>query len=91
MSTQSTLIGSIRALQKETEPFWIELSNGRVIQIYHPATVAINETAVGILWTDTGFEMIRPEAITAVGNGIHAKELEKREKRLAEFKARLPE
>jgi hypothetical protein len=91
MSTRSALIGSIRALQKETEPFWIELSNGRVIQIYKPATVAINETAVGILWTDTGFELIRPEAITAVGNGIHAKELEKREKRLAEFKARLPE
>jgi hypothetical protein len=29
----------------------------------------------------SGFELIRPGAVTAVGNGIHAKELEKREKR----------
>jgi hypothetical protein len=69
--------------QQSPEPFAIELSNVRVIQIYGRYSVATDENGhgtVGILHGDDAFEVIRADKIVAVSSGVHPVEKERMEK-----------
>jgi hypothetical protein len=79
------MIEQIRRLQMATpfEPFAIELTSGRVIQIYVPWNIATEEGAggaceglIGILHDD-GFELINAAKIVAVSAGVHPVEAER--------------
>lgn len=86
MSKGEITIGSIRALQKEASNFWMELSSGRIVQIYSVASVATTEEGVGILWERGAFEVIAADQIIAVGKGMHAETEERIKKRMAEWR-----
>ena len=85
------MIEQIRHLQaaKPFEPFALELSSGRVVQIYDPHHVATTEVygqrrgnpMVGILHHDGYFELIAASQIASITAGEHPKvkaELEQR-------------
>jgi hypothetical protein len=84
------MIPQIRSLQRQPEEdsLWIELAGGRIIQVYQASTsIATTEEVIAIL-RQTGVELIQAAQVTAVGGGIHAKELEQLEKRKAELISR---
>jgi hypothetical protein len=68
------MIDQIRQLQKQSEPFAIELTSGRVIQIYEPHSVATDENGhgtVGVLHGNGAFEIIPVAQIVSVSVGVH--------------------
>jgi hypothetical protein len=65
---RAPILDQIRTLQKSTENFYIELDNGRIIQVYEPASVATSEDCLGILSNRSGFEIIAAEHIVAVAS-----------------------
>jgi hypothetical protein len=68
------IIGQIQGLQKTSDNFWIELSSGRIAQVWHSKTgVATTGHIIGLL-NDGGFELIQAEQVVSVGEGIHAEE-----------------
>jgi hypothetical protein len=80
------MITQIRELQKEGAEFAIELSSGRVIQIYDPWMVASNKSqkfvgdeggTVAVLHPGGGFEVIAAKQIVAVTKGVHYQEKER--------------
>ena len=82
------MINQIRELQarRPFQYFALELSNGRVIQIYDPYCVATDEGSaakVGILHGDS-FELISVDHIVSVSVGVHPTE----EERLRNFRAK---
>jgi hypothetical protein len=82
---RAPILDQIRALQRSAANFYIELDNGRIVQVYEPATVATTEDCLGILSNRSGFEIIAAEHIVAVGSGVHPTEEEKRRQRLTEL------
>lgn len=83
-ATINPIIRQIRALQQSDRDLWIELSNGRLIQVYAAKTsLATTDSIIGILDGD-GFDLIQANQVVSVGGGFHAKEVERREKRKAE-------
>jgi hypothetical protein len=65
------IIEQIRVLQQKGEDFWLELSNGRIVQLYTKFSLASTSAMVAVLY-DNGFELIVAEQIVAVGPGVHA-------------------
>jgi len=72
------------------EPFSIELANGRIIQVYDPFSVATirpdgpdNDALILVLHPDR-FDLIMANQVTGLSAGIHAKETEARQARIAE-------
>jgi hypothetical protein len=77
------MITQIRELQKLGAEFAIELSSGRVIQIYDPWMVATEKNqqyvgaedgTVAILHSGGAFELIASDQIVAVTKGVHWQE-----------------
>jgi hypothetical protein len=79
----ASIIEQIRALQQKGESFWLELSNGRIIQVYSTHSIATTERIVAVLSGDD-FELIAAEHISAVGNAIHPKVEKELQERRAE-------
>ena len=75
------IINKIRELQDKQpfESFALELSNGRVIQIYDPCQVATSqgerhgEAAIGILYRNGCFEVLDASHVASVSVGVHVK------------------
>jgi hypothetical protein len=80
------IIDQIRALQQKGGSFWLELSNGRIVQVYNTNTIATTERIVAVLG-DGDFELIAAEHIIAVGNAIHPKVQKELEERRAVIRA----
>jgi hypothetical protein len=89
------LLNQIRGLQLKGQSFALELSSGRIIQIYDPFTVATvdghgpgkTDDLVMVLRSD-GFDLIPADQIAAISAGIHPEEEARNKKRMAEIKAR---
>jgi excisionase family DNA binding protein len=64
------IIEQIRALQQKGGTLWLELSNGRVVQLESIHSVATTESIVGLL-REGDFEFIAAGHISAVGAGVH--------------------
>jgi hypothetical protein len=76
------MIEQIRHLQDQRsfEPFAIELSSGRVIQIYDSRSIATSEHGhgtVGILHGEGAFEVIPVPQIASISVGVHPVEKER--------------
>jgi hypothetical protein len=84
------MIEQIRHLQNKEpfESFALELSNGRVIQIYDRHQVATasgahhGEYVIGILYGSGSFEVINASQIISVSVGVHPKVKEELEQRM---------
>jgi hypothetical protein len=86
-------IAQIRHLQKQqpSQPFALELSSGRIIQIYDPAEVATNENkhgSIGVLHGDGVFEVFPADHVVSVSVGMHPVEEERWKKRREEVQKR---
>jgi hypothetical protein len=89
------LLNQIRSLQLKGESFAIELSSGRIIQVYDSFTVATYQGSgpagandlIGVLHA-SGFDLIPADQIAAITTGIHPQETERVKKRIDEFKTR---
>jgi hypothetical protein len=84
MSLDAPIIDQIRALQQKGGSFWLELSNGRIVQIYSTHSVATAEKIIAVLGNDD-FELIAAEHIIAVGNAVHPKVQKDLQERRAEI------
>jgi hypothetical protein len=85
------IIEQIRGLQQKGEcNFWLELSSGRVIQLYSKHSAATTASMVAVLYDD-GFELISAEHITSVGTGVHAEIQKQRRERFAKARELLGE
>ena len=90
-----SIINQIRQLQREEEEFSLELSSGRIVQVYDPQSLATERYAehssVGVLHSNGAFEVIAIEHIVAVQAGVHPEEKARLEKRKAEIAERFQE
>jgi hypothetical protein len=88
------MIEQIRHLQNKElfESFALELSNGRVIQIYDRHQVATasgphhGEYVIGILYGSGSFEVINASQLVSVSVGVHPKVKEELERRMERAK-----
>jgi hypothetical protein len=88
------MIGQIRHLQNKEpfESFALELSSGRIIQIYDAHQVATacgshhSESVIGILHGGGRFEVISSSQVVSVSVGVHPKVKEELDQRMERAK-----
>jgi hypothetical protein len=89
-----SLLNQIRSLQIQGESFALELSSGRIVQVYDPFNVATLEGSGPRKSNDLilvlhcgGFDLLMADQIAAVSAGIHSEESARNKQRMEEIRA----